>query len=714
MKSIKTKIVLLFISLVVNGLSYTSSASHLAGGEITYQWLQGNTYQFTLNLYRDCQGIPAPGSASLNFQGCGVSGSIILGISGSPVLVTPLCPSAVSQSSCNGGTLFSIQRITYTGVYTLPFACSSWIFSYNDCCRSSNSNLASSGYDIYYKAILNNLSVPFNNSVEFVSLATNIVPVNATSILGWNAHDADGDSLVFELAPALQGANQQVIYQAPFTYSQPLAASQPTVLDSQTGYLSITPSTFQNAVVCMKVTEYRNSVMVGVTYRDLQITVISGGNSLPSLSGINGTTNYNTFICVGDTLSFTLTATDPDTGQVPVINADMLGTNASFTSGGNPSVGTFTWVPDSSDISAQAYVFPFTVVDGSCSYMGLQSHAITVYVSACNSNNVWPGDVNYDGVANAYDVLNLGLAYGDSGSVRPNASLQYYAQPAVDWNASFPSGINHKHADTDGNGFVDWNDTLAIGLNYGITHPLRIPMQTMMPSADLAITASQDTIGTSMPVDLFVSIASPIDSVSGLAFRIQLDTSLVKINQTTIDYAGSLFGNVGVDVIKLDRVISSNGTIEVGISRNDHTNISGMGQVVRIGIVTTDNVSGKTTLYADPMDIEGVSAAGTPEVLSPIGTVVLIDPAYTGMPTIQDQSQLLVAPIPSSTSVMVALKDLEGSIPYEIADVQGRLISSGTLHQGANMLDISSFHNGCYHLKVVTNKGIMIRKIIKI
>ncbi|MGR6087417.1 MAG: T9SS type A sorting domain-containing protein [Arcticibacter sp.] len=713
MKPIKRITFSMLISLVIIILPSVSNASHLAGGEITYQWLQGNTYRLTLNLYRDCQGIAAPSSATLNFQGCGVSGSINLTPSGSPVLVTPLCPSAVSQSSCNGGTLFSIQRITYTGVHTLPFACSSWVFSYDDCCRSNNTNLASS-FDIYYKAILNNLSAPFNNSVEFASLATNTIPVNTTSVLGWNAHDADGDSLVFELAPALQGPNQQVVYQAPFTFSQPLAASQPTVLDSQTGNLTLTPSTFQNAVVCMKVTEYRNSVMVGVTYRDLQLTVISGGNALPSLSGINGTTNYNAFVCVGDTLSFNLTASDPDTGQVPAINADMLGTTASFTTGGNPSVGTFTWIPDSSDISSQAYVFPFTVVDGNCGYMGLQSYAITVYVSACNSNNVWPGDVNYDGIANAYDVLSIGLAYGDTGSVRPNASTQYYAQPAVDWTNSFPSGINHKHADTDGNGLVDWNDTLAIGLNYGIAHPLRIPMQTMMPSADLSITLSEDTIGTSMPVDLFVSISSPIDSVSGLAFRIQLDTALVKINQTTIDYAGSIFGNVGVDVIKVDRIISSNGTIEVGLSRNDHANISGMGQVVRIGIVTTDNVSGKTTLYADPMDIEGVTADGTSESFSPIGTALLIDPAFTGLTTMDSQSQLMVAPIPAKASVMVTLKDLDGLNPYEITDVQGRLVTKGLLLEGANILDISSFQNGCYHLKVITEKGILIRKIMKI
>jgi hypothetical protein len=217
-----------------------------------------------------------------------------------------------------------------------------------------------------------------------------------------------------------------------------------------------------------------------------------------------------------------------------------------------------------------------------------------------------------------------------------------------------------------------------------------------------------------MPVDLFVSISSPIDSVSGLAFRIQLDTALVKINQTTIDYAGSVFGNIGVDAIKVDRVISSNGTIEVGISRNDHTNISGVGQVVRIGIVTTDNVSGKTTLYADPLDVEGITAAGSPEVLNPVGTVVLIDPAFTGLSAIGGQSQLMVAPVPARGSVLVTLKDLDGANPYELTDVQGRLISKGTLREGTNVLDISSFQNGSYHLRVITEKGILIKKIMKI
>jgi len=702
-----------FLMLIFSMMCIGAKASHLAGGEITYQWIQGNTYQFTLNLYRDCQGINYPASVSLEYQGCGLGGTFLIQQVGAPVLVTPLCSSAVAQSSCNSGTLFSIQRITYSGVFTLPTTCSGWVIGYDDCCRSANNNLNGST-GIYYKAMLNNQSVAFNNSVQFASVASTTIPVNTTTTMGWNAHDPDGDSLVFELKPAWQDQNQQVVYQTPFTFDQPLAASLPTVIDAQTGNLTVTPNTFQSAVVCMKVSEYRNGFLVGYTYRDLQVNVVSSNNALPSMSGINGSAVFNVAVCAGDTLAFTLNASDPDTSQSTSIVADMVGTNATFFASGNPSSGLFTWVTDSTDISFQPYIFPFTVYDDFCNYMGTQSYAITVYVNGCNANNVWPGDANYDGVANVYDVLALGLAFGDTGTVRPNASTQYTPQPASDWLNALPSGINHKHADTDGNGIVDWNDTLAISLNYGLSHPLRLSNSLMMPSADLSITAGMDTVGTSMPVDLYVTLSTPVDSISGLAFRIQLDTALVKINQTVVDYVGSVMGVNGVDLIQVDQVISSSGTIEVGLSRTDHANISGTGQVVRIGIVTTDNVSGKVTLYLDPSDIDGVTAAGNPVVLNPVGTEVLIDPAFTNIQTIQaDLAGLVVAPVPSKGLITVAISS-ETGVPYEILNLHGQEVMSGTLMNGSNVLDIAALQQGCYHLRVQTNHGIVIKKIMKI
>jgi hypothetical protein len=194
-KSLK-KSLLLFMGLFF--FAANTQASHIVGGEVWYQWISGNTYQVGLNLYRDCGGLTPPATVNVSYDGCGVSGSILLTQTGTPVTVTALCQSSIANSSCNGGSLYSIQRITYSGTVTLPFACSFWVFSYDECCRTNLSNISSpSSTDMYYKAILNNVAAPQNNSARFNTVATTIIPVNATSDMDWSAYDADGDSLVY-------------------------------------------------------------------------------------------------------------------------------------------------------------------------------------------------------------------------------------------------------------------------------------------------------------------------------------------------------------------------------------------------------------------------------------------------------------------------------------------------------------------------------------
>jgi hypothetical protein len=713
-KKLKIRLLLTLVGVFLFALG--TRASHIVGGEVWYQWVQGNTYQVNLNLYRDCGGLPASNTASVSYTGCGVNGSLTLALTGTPTTVTALCPTSAPLTSCNGGSLYSIQRITYSGTVTLPGACSFWVFSYEECCRPSLSNLSSpQNTDMYYKAILNNVAAPNNNSARFNTVPTTIIPSNATSQMVWSAYDTDGDSLVYMLTPALKGPGQQVVYLPPYSASQPFSVSLPTNIDSTTGTITVTPNSIQNPVVCVKVNEYRNGVLVGTVYRDLMVTVYSSSNnSLPVLSGINGTSSHSTTVCAGDTLSFSLQATDPNPSQSPTIQLFNTNTSAQFSMVPGTTNGNFTWVTDSSMIQPSPHHFSFSAVDNFCDFMGVQSTVIAVNVIACNSNDVWPGDANYDGVANAFDVLSIGQAFGDSGYVRANATLGWVAQPCSDWSNSLANGINHKHSDTDGNGVVGFSDTLAVQLNYGLSHPLRLSNNLMMPSADLQITASADTIGMAMPVELIVSISTPIDSVSGLAFRLVLDTALVKINQTTIDYVGTVLGTPNVNLIKVDKVIGSTGTIEVGLSRTDHQNISGTGQIVRIGIVTTDNVSGKVTLYMDPSDIDGVTAAGNPITLNPVGTEVVIDPAYTGVAESFEQLDYTVVPIPASQFVRVDFKTPVVDATYEIIGLRGNVVLQGRFSGEDQVLDISTLPKGFYQLRLSTEKGILIKKIIKI
>jgi hypothetical protein len=59
----------------------------------------------------------------------------------------------------------------------------------------------------------------------------------------------------------------------------------------------------------------------------------------------------------GQTLTFTVTGSDPDTGQVLTYSASNLPSGATF----NPATQTFTWTPASG--SAGTYQVTFTVTD---------------------------------------------------------------------------------------------------------------------------------------------------------------------------------------------------------------------------------------------------------------------------------------------------------------------------------------------------------------
>lgn len=712
-KSLKSN---LLLALSVCCYAPMVQASHIVGGEVWYQWVSGNTYQVGLNLYRDCGGLPAATTANISYSGCGAGGNIVVTQTGIPVTVTALCSASASQTSCNGGSLYSIQRITYVGTITLPFPCTFWVFAYDECCRPGLSNVSSSTTtDMYYKAILNNVAAPNNNSARFNTIPTTTIPVNATSQMVWSAYDVDGDSLVYMFTSALKGPAQQVVYLPSYSASQPFSASLPTSIDTATGTITATPNIIQNPTVCIKVNEYRNGTLIGTVYRDLMITVYASNNNfLPTMTGVNGTNVFSTSVCAGDTLAFTLTATDPNPSQTPSISLVNANTTAQFISAPGSSTGLFTWAPDTTLVSSNPYYFTFSAVDNFCDFMGVQTYSLQVTVNACNANDVWPGDANYDGVANAYDVLAVGQAFASAGPARANASTQWTAQPSLDWNASLFNGTNHKHADTDGNGLIDFDDTLAINLNYGQSHPLRIANGLLMPSADLQVVANADTVGTSMNVELIVSISTPVDSISGLAFRMLLDTALVKINQTTIDYVGSYLGTNSVDMVKVDKVFSNSGMVEIGLSRTDQQNISGIGQVVRIGIVTTDNVSGKVTMYFDPMDIDGITAAGNPVTLTPIGTEVVIDPAFTSVSDWQQSLGCVIAPVPASENVQISFAGDINLMPYHLFGSRGELVAEGVISQKRSWLDISLLPMGVYQMRIQTENGIMIRKIIKI
>lgn len=365
--------VLFFCSLALE-----SNASHNMGADLSYVCTGGNNYTFTLAFYRDCAGIAAPTTVTLNLNsasGCGTSQSVSMAQQ-SVAEASPLCPAQISNSTCNGGTLQGVEVYTYTVSITLSGPCTDWVASFSDCCRNSAITNSSTG-SIYVETMINNVAAPCNNSPTF---ATPPIPyICANQSFGYNhgTTDVDGDSLVFSLINPKESATLDITHNAGFSATQPLSTTGTYGFDPATGQMNFTPDATQIGVVAILVEEYRNGVLIGTTMRDMEIVVISCTNNTPlpgPVSNISGGALNNSAFetCVGNTLSFDINCPDPDGADVVTIvdniAANLAGATVTVVNG-NPATINVSWLVSS--INNQTFTINFN--DGACPVAGQQT-----------------------------------------------------------------------------------------------------------------------------------------------------------------------------------------------------------------------------------------------------------------------------------------------------------------------------------------------------
>jgi hypothetical protein len=402
---------LLVVLLVTGKQSY---GSHAAGADLTYRWLQGNTYEVTAAFYRDCGGINEPSTVTLNYfsQSCGYNMNATLQkVNNGPVITYP-CNSAVT--TCSGGTTPGIQQWLYRGNITLPAACSDWKLSYSVTARNCvittivqpvPCNSSTSYEPIYVEALLNNVAAPNNSSPTFSNVPISFVCLGQGFNYNHGVIDPDADSLSYQLITPLTGATTTVTYLPGYSATNPIASSPAFSINPVTGDLFMTPTMLEVSVVAVKVNEYRNGVLIGSVIRDMQIYSRNcTPNIVPSATGINGTNNFTAKICAGESLCFDIFSSDANSGDVVNMTWNSIIPGATFNATGSPyPTGEFCWTPQPSDARDQPYTFTVTVRDDACPLNGLQTYSYSIYVSNIGANAVQT-DLNGFGVSCLGDV----------------------------------------------------------------------------------------------------------------------------------------------------------------------------------------------------------------------------------------------------------------------------------------------------------------------
>jgi len=362
-------------------------ASHDMGGFISYTHVSGNTYHVTVTYFRDCSGIAAPTSISVNAASvsCGFPAtSTILNLTGN-INSTPVCPSEMLNTTCNGGALPGEEMYIYEADITLGGACDDWIFSYTDCCLPpSVQNVLQNG--MYFESTLDNLNIPSNNSPVLTSPSMGYICTGLTSTYNFGAVDIDGDSLSYALVTALDAGPIPMTYNAPYSGTDPMASTPAVSMDPVTGDLVFNPTMIMGAVIAIRIYEWRDGVLIASHFRQMIVQAISCTNNQPNFSAMFNVTGgvqtgpFSLSVCPGTPVTFQITATDVDALDLLALNAVSTYPGATFIqTGTNPATGTFSWTPGLGFIGTNIVVL--SAEDDNCPYKGSDYQSVMFHVT---------------------------------------------------------------------------------------------------------------------------------------------------------------------------------------------------------------------------------------------------------------------------------------------------------------------------------------------
>ena len=268
--------------------AFTLKATHQRAAEITYTWVGGNAYEFTLTTYN------VPNAAWEQRDSLFVK----WGDGGEEYIPR------INWQNLGDECVVNFYKATHTysssGTYKI---------SMEDANRNYGViNVPNSVMVPMYieTELAINPFLGYNNSVQLLNAPVDKGCVGKLYLHNPSAYDPDGDSLSYRLVPC-KGLDGMEI--SGYTYPE---ASQSFDIDPITGDLRWENPMMQGEYnVAFIVEEWRHGVKIGSVIRDMQILISSCSNDLPEIHCDN---QY--CVLAGEQLSFEITSSDPNSNNV--------------------------------------------------------------------------------------------------------------------------------------------------------------------------------------------------------------------------------------------------------------------------------------------------------------------------------------------------------------------------------------------------------------
>jgi len=356
---------------------------------------------------------------------------------------------------------------------------------------------------------------------------------------------------------------------------------------------------------------------------------------------------------------------------------------------------------------------------GSSDTLWTNTATVTI-VAECAIDCVWPGDIKNNGRANVWDVLPIGLSYGETGPSRGVPNILWLPQQGSDWQDSLEVDtdefLNYKHIDANGDGIINENDVAAIDQNYALTHTKK--GQSQVEDADFAILldflTDSISIGDTVTANIILSESGDTSNIYGLAFSV--NHNIEDSGSMQVDFPPSFIGN-DQNTVSLQKNLG-NGRIEAALTRIDKQNTGGSGVFGVLTFIMEDFVDGKKKIASqqitmDISDVRAINNLGEDIPIIGVGDVAFFDDTTTGIEDRVIDHALDFYPNPTQNNLFINLKDLQ-STDVLIHNLMGKTMLSKSIgiHQASIELSLKGWKPGMYLLQVNTKKGIISKRII--
>ncbi len=327
----------------------------------------------------------------------------------------------------------------------------------------------------------------------------------------------------------------------------------------------------------------------------------------------------------------------------------------------------------------------------------------------CSSNDcVYPGDANNDGIVNYKDLVFMGNASTDTGSVRKEP-LIFAPLNATNWTKSFNNGVNLKHADATGDGIIEKKDRGIINQFYNFTTPTYQKQADVYPTAGTDITLSlpnepnPSKLLTNKSYRLFCDLN--LTEVQSLGFELEIDTNYIKVD--TI-FTSNAFTSNGL-------VRKNNGTLDLATSTWSKTSDF----TSKIGPRFTFVARQLTPIYPSRCtkirvkNIVAFKKDGTPITLTAKDMELCFTDITTGNEDLVLPNPIQVMPNPFEAQLTIKNYAAE-NVGIQLFDVVGRSVKKQKVAAEATaQLDTNDLPKGVYFLECSNGKQHWTTKVVK-